>query len=312
MKLSGFDQITGWISAIALSGLLFTGFWYFEKSVATKDMERNAARLAAAEKDLLVPLTEASREASPEEPAASDLKSTSSLNAGESINTFEDWGYIGHLAPWYWPTLNDKWQACGAKTGQSPIDISGSKLDEHLKALKFYYRHGVTHLVLHHQTIQGDVDGGSYLDWDGERFDLTRVFFRTPSEHKVNSLPWEMEAQLEHVAVTGKRLMLSVLITPGRDSEFLSSFSGHLPRYKDDIQGIERMNWQDLIPSKKTYWTYIGSTTTPPCTPDTRWIVMTEPVTTSSKLIDQFVLLQKSNTRPVFFLDKRELARSNR
>ena len=270
-------------------------------------------RLAETEKELLAIAAEKSHsESLKDEAQQDDQPSTSSLTHGAENQTFEGWGYTGNQAPWYWSTLNDKWQDCGAKTGQSPIDISGSRLDERLKALKFNYRHGITHLILHHQTVQGDVDGGSFLDWDGERFDLKRVFFRTPSEHRVNGLPWEMEVQLEHIAATGKILMVSVLITPGKATDFLGTFSEHLPRFKDDVKDLERLNWSELIPAKKTYWTYTGSSTMPPCTPDTRWIILTDTVSTSKNLIDQFVLLQKTNTRPVFLVGKRELSRSNR
>jgi carbonic anhydrase len=313
MKISGFDQITGWIAGIAISGALFSGFWYMAKNIAEKSQALDAARLSETEKHLLsIAASHALKETSSESSHGDEQQSTNSLNPGEATETFEAWGYAGNLAPWYWSTLNEKWAECGQKAGQSPIDISGSKTDESLKALKFYYRHGITHLILHHETIQGDVDPGSYLDWDGERFDLKRVFFRTPSEHRVNGLPWEMEVQLEHIASTGKILMLSVMITTGKATDFLARFSERLPRFKDDIKDIERLNWSDLIPAKRTYWTYTGSQTMPPCTPDTKWVIMTDTVSTSKKLIDQIVLLQKSNVRPVFQLGKRELLRSNR
>lgn len=313
MKISGFDQITGWIAGVAISGMLCAGFWYLEEKIAEKSQAVDAARVAETEAHLLsLAANQVHGETGSEESHGDEQQSTNSLNPGAPNETFEAWGYSGNLAPWYWSTLNDKWAECGQKTGQSPIDISGSKTNESLKALKFYYRHGITHLILHHETIQGDVDAGSYLDWDGERFDLKRVFFRTPSEHRVNGLPWEMEVQLEHIASTGKILMLSVMITAGKATDFLAKFSDRLPRFKDDVKDVERINWSELLPAKRTYWTYTGSTTMPPCTPDTKWVIMTDTASTSKKLIDQIVLLQKSNVRPVFLLGKRELSRSNR
>ena len=313
MKISGFDQITGWIAGVALSGMITSGFWYLEKNLAEKSQALDAQRVAETEKQLAaLAASQPHGESNSEASHGTEQQSTNTLNPGAENQTFEAWGYAGNLAPWYWSTLNDKWAACAQKTGQSPIDISGSKMDEGLKPLKFFYRHGVTHLILHHETIQGDVDAGSYLDMDGERFDLKRIFFRTPSEHRVNGLPWEMEVQLEHIASTGRILMLSVMITTGKAINFMGTFSARLPRFKDDIKDIERLNWAELIPAKKTYWTYTGTTTMPPCTPDTKWVIMTDTISTSKNIIDQIVLLQKSNVRPVFLLGKRELSRSNR
>jgi carbonic anhydrase len=312
IKIRGFDQITAGISGVALSGALFTSIWYIGKCSASREQEAESLRFEQTEKKLKH-LEDASTKKMTRE--AEDLptnKATENLSVGASVETLEQWGYSGNLAPWYWAQLNDRWKACGAKTDQSPIDISGAREDEALKALKFNYFHGVTKLTFHHQTIQGDVERGSWLDWNGDRFDLTKIYFRTPSEHRVNSLPWEMEAQLEHQAVTGAKIMVSVLMTPGKSNEIMTRLSENLPRVKDEVKDVERLNWIDLIPNKRTYWTYMGSATTPPCETGVRWIILNSPLTTSKSTIDRFVMKQKANTRPVYLLGKRPLTRSNR
>ena len=320
IKIKGFDQITAWIGGLALSGMLFTGLWYMGKWIASYKLEADEARVAATERDLKIMADEINEEKSRKfsSRASGDASTSTAAPNDQGIDNsnkkppFERWGYSSNLAPWYWPTLNTKWAGCGSKTGQSPIDITGARLDEKLKSLKFYYAHGVTHFTLIHDTVEGSVDHGSYMEWEGERFDLRRMMFRTPSEHRVNSLPYEMEIQLEHVALTGKTLFLSLLVTPGKSSEFINYITADLPRMEGEIKDIERVNWGDLLPAKPTYWTYTGSTTTPPCTSDTKWIILTEPITTTKKIIDKFVLLQKSNVRPVYPLGKRVIGRSNR
>jgi len=316
-RLRGFDQVTAWFSGIMISALVFTFIWYGSKYLASRDSEKDQARVEAALNELDQKGTNESENDSVES------KTTGKSSPGQisghrsgskfgSSEAFAKFGYSGNLAPWYWASLNEKWHQCGLKTGQSPIDISGAKLDDRLKTLKFHYTHGVTRITLGHQTIQGDVERGSYLEWDGERFDLNRVYFRTPSEHRVNGLPYEMEVQLEHSAVTGKTIMLSVLMTPGKNSEIIDSITRHLPSMDEEIQEIERLNWQNLLPAQKTYWSYTGSITTPPCTGNVLWVLMTNTVTTSKASIDKFVLKQKSNVRPVFSIGKRALSRSNR
>ena len=317
MRLRGFDQVTAWFSGIMMSALVFTLIWYGSKYIASLDSEKDQARVEAALKELDEEGTNESENDSVESKATGksspgQTSGNSSGNRSGQAEAFAKFGYSGNLAPWYWASLNEKWHQCGLKTGQSPIDISGAKLDDRLKKLKFHYTYGITRTTLHHQTIQGEVERGSYLEWDGERFDLNRVYFRTPSEHRVNGLPYEMEVQLEHSAVTGKTIMLSVLITPGKNSEIIDNITQHLPSMDEEIQEIERLNWQNLLPAQKTYWSYTGSMTTPPCTGNVLWVLMTNTVTTSKASIDKFVLKQKSNVRPVFSLGKRELSRSNR
>jgi carbonic anhydrase len=229
-----------------------------------------------------------------------------------SKSPLENYGYSGNLAPWYWANLNDKWKNCASKVNQSPIDLSGAKLDEKLKTLKFFYQHGITTIYFEHQTVKGKVERGSYLEWDGERFDLETVYFRTPSEHRVNSLPFELEAQLEHTAVDGRKLMVSTLFTPGKSNDLMERVAKNIPTLPDDTRDIDRANWIDLFPLKKTYWTYVGSSTTPPCSPDVRWIVFTQESYTNKSSIDHFGLRQKANARPVYTLGERRLVRSNR
>jgi carbonic anhydrase len=317
MRLKGFDQVTAWFSGIMMSALVFTLIWYGSKYIASLDSEKDQARVETALKEIQEDEAKQSENDSADSKTGgkSSLEHPSGTSFGKKsgqTEAFAKFGYSGNLAPWYWASLNEKWHQCGLKSGQSPIDISGAKLDDRLKTLKFHYTHGVTRVTLGHQTIQGNVERGSYLEWDGERFDLNRVYFRTPSEHRVNGLPYEMEVQLEHSAVTGKTIMLSVLLTPGKTSELIENMAQHMPSMDEEIQEIERLNWQNLLPAQKTYWSYTGSMTTPPCTGNVLWVLMTNTVTTSKASIDKFVLKQKSNVRPVFSIGKRELSRSNR
>lgn len=315
LKFKGFDQITAWVGGIGISALVFTGIWYTGKNIAKNIAKSEEARLEEAKKDLeklakSQQLEDAKRLESAD--VSHSDKSTDHLQSGRPLSNEDTWGYNGNLAPWYWASINEKWANCGSKINQSPIDISGSKLDERLKTLKFNYQHGEIKLTIRNNTVQGDIQSGSFLEWDGERFDLTRVFFRTPSEHRVNGLPWEMEIQFEHKSARDQVIMTSLLVTPGKSAEIIAEIAGNLPRFRDDTKDFSRINWKDLLPKKKTYWKYTGSTTMPPCDPNITWIVMTEPVTTKSTDIDKFVKLQKSNVRPVFSLGKRPLGRSNR
>ncbi len=309
ITIKGFDQITATLGGVAIAGTLLATVWYGGKHLASREAEREDALVARAEKELIASTRQSSAQhAAPK----SDKQALRSDTTARPIETHELWGYQGNLAPWYWGGLRSEFKNCAAKNNQSPIDISGSRLDESLKSLKLHYFHGVTAMTFHHSTVQGQVERGSWLDWDGERFDLKDVRFRTPSEHRTNGLPWEMEAQLIHQSVSGAKINVAILMTPGSGHSFMKRVSDEMPTLKDEVKDIERLNWQELYPAKRTYWSYMGSETIPPCESDVRWIVLTEPVHVPKSAIDRLVTLQKNNIRPVFALGQRSLHKSNR
>lgn len=45
---------------------------------------------------------------------------------------------------------------------------------------------------------------------------------------------------------------------------------------------------EKLLPKNKSYWTYLGSLTTPPCTESVTWIVFKEPIEVSPEQLDKF------------------------
>jgi carbonic anhydrase len=311
-RLRGLDQISAWFGGILAAAGVMAVVWYGSKFYVNKVEEKRAAEITATiaeidktNQELTDRVTEPGKTGPKEHgtPHGSPQKAQTPL---------QNYGYTGSLAPWYWANLHEKWSQCGATSGQSPIDLSGARLDERLKSLKFYYQHGITSVSFEHQTVTGQIERGSYLEWEGERFDLEKVFVRTPSEHRANSLPFEMEVQLEHSSIDEKKVMVAILFSPGKGNDLLERLAQNIPTIPGDSREIERANWADLLPKKKTYWTYVGSSTIPPCEQGVRWIVFTDDASASKSVIDHFVLKQKANARPVFNLGKRSLTRSNR
>lgn len=311
VKIKGLDQISAWVAGLLVSLGLLTIFWYGSQYYVNRAQEKKQSEIEAVLQDIQSMNKEEQKEHLTVNKSPAHVESAQNKEKPPS-STFQNYGYTGNLAPWYWGNLNESWRLCESGQSQSPIDLSGARLDDRLKALKFFYRHGITSLFLTHQTVTGTIERGSYLEWDGERFDLSQVFFRTPSEHRVNSLPFEMEIQLEHTAVDGRKIMVSVLLTPGAPNELTDRISQKIPSTPQDSHDVEQLKWDDVFPHKKTYWTYLGSATVPPCHEGVRWIVFTQDSSTSKATIDRFVLRQKSNARPIFNVGKRSVTRSNR
>ena len=81
-----------------------------------------------------------------------------------------------------------------------------------------------------------------------------------------------------------------------RNNNTLSSICDMMSsiKYKNSIQKINTpLNLLELIPEKRTHWTYLGSLTTPPLWETVTWIIFEDPVkcTKSQVRIDSVVCI---------------------
>ena len=322
IKIRGFDQITAWIGGTLVACALLGMFWMISKCALQKEVTEKEQSTEKANKFLTA--QESSTKIEPKGELSSDSESVAEPAIEKTNGADDRWGYIGTIAPWRWADLDPAWSLCSKGKSQSPVDISAAKTDPQQKGLRFHYRHGTTVFSLQNQTVQGKIEQGSWMDVDGERYDLNGVYFRTPGEHRVNGLPFEMEIQLIHTELSGKKLNVSVLVAIGNTHaaknetthaaahDQIDRIVQALPRFAGETQSLSQWNWNDVLPAKLTYWSYRGSATIPPCQEDLAWYILTEPIRTSAKQIDPFVLLQKNNARPEQPLHGRVIARSNR
>ncbi|MCX6118791.1 MAG: carbonic anhydrase family protein [Proteobacteria bacterium] len=311
IKIKSLDQITAWLIGLVVGGILFSIVWWVGGAAYNREEEDRVKIAASAEaileqsrKNQVSKVDHYKLESKhPDEPDAAKPK--------DSI--FEGhFAYSGTEAPWRWSDLRKTWSICKTGKFQSPIDFTGSKENENLKTLKFHYQHDISSVSLSNQTLVAQIPVGSWVEYKSERFDLQRAYLRTPSEHRVNGLPYEMEVQLEHQDLAGTKMFISILYTVGKESSALSQLSQALPRYAGESSKIERFNWKDLLPEKKTYWNYKGSLTFPPCSEGIDWVVFTKTNSLSSKTLKAFEKLQQNNARPTWPINKRSIARSNR
>jgi carbonic anhydrase len=56
---------------------------------------------------------------------------------------------------------------------------------------------------------------------------------------------------------------------------------------------------KELLPSVKSYFTYDGSLTTPPCSEPVQWMIATQPIEASAKQIKALEKIVASNNRPI-------------
>jgi len=218
------------------------------------------------------------------------------------------WGYQGAGNPDKWGDLSKEFATCKLGKEQSPIDIKTKDIVKGKpEKLEFSYKPTALNVVNNGHTIQINYEKGSFLKVGKQQYELVQFHFHTTGEEKIDGKEFDLNAHLVHKNAEGKLAVVSVLFDKGSENAFLKNFWDKLPRKAGEKLDLPKtsINVQDILPANKTYYTFTGSLTTPPCTEGVRWFVLKTPVTLSKEQADAFKALYPINNRPVQPLNKR-------
>lgn len=211
------------------------------------------------------------------------------------------WSYSGPGGPENWHKLKPEYALCGKGQRQSPIDIRyGVRVD--LPPIAFDYHPSMLEVVDNGHTIQVNYGFGSGITVIGKRYDLVQFHFHKPSEERVNGRPYDMVAHLVHRSMEGDLAVVAVLMDAGGlENPFLQTVWNYLPLEsgRSVAPPDVAVDLMALLPADKSYFTYLGSLTTPPCTENVLWMVLKQPVQISREQLMVFHRLYPMNARPV-------------
>jgi carbonic anhydrase len=219
-----------------------------------------------------------------------------------------EWGYTGEIGPSHWGDLSPEYVL--AKTGrrQSPIDIAAVEPSS-MSAIEFAYGPSLIDLVYNGHTVEEVEDHHSSITVDGKRYALQQFHFHSPSEHTVNGKHSDMEMHLVHKSDDGTIAVIGVLIEQGADNPAFDQVWNYLPtetnRERKESVTIDAAT---LLPTDSNYYRYTGSFTTPPCTEDVLWMILTTPVELSEQQVTKFRKIIDGNNRPVQPINDRTVA----
>jgi len=237
----------------------------------------------------------------------------------------DEWGYCSHNGP-------DKWSqsfplALGKQ--QSPIDIkpgncqsSGSELIS--KPIQFTY---VSKMKTISNTGHGwkvDADDGSTIEGGplGYKYKLEQFHCHwgrncfEGSEHTVDGNPYCAEIHLVHYncdkyasfAEAADKpdglAVLGIFLNVGDENPELAKIVELLPKivHNGDSCVLDQdIDVTKFIPENKSYWTYPGSLTTPPCLETVTWILFKNSIQISEEQLDEFrdlLCYGRSDKRP--------------
>lgn len=193
----------------------------------------------------------------------------------------ESWNYSDKGAN-QWSELDPKWKVCQIGEFQSPIDIQTKKIIKEKIDLEFAYTSPSKRIINNGHTLQVEYKKGNSIKWMGETYNLVQFHLHTPSENKINSKGFPLEAHFVHENKSGKLLVVAMLFKEGNPNETIQAIVDALPLKKDE----EKKFQIKVNPFEKlAFYSFKGSLTTPPCSEDVQWIVMKQPFQASKEQI---------------------------
>jgi carbonic anhydrase len=116
---------------------------------------------------------------------------------------------------------------------------------------------------------------------------------------------------LVHQANDGTSGVVAIFINQGEHNKAFDPIWTNLPDAKRPQQDAKiKIDASLLLPKDKNYYRYEGSFTTPPCTEQVKWVILSNPVHLSKQQIAQFREIIHDNNRPVQKLNGRRVLRS--
>ena len=237
-------------------------------------------------------------------------------------------------ASWGKTDATDKQQnsLCVLGKNQTPIDIVPGAVNSasKLRALEIGYSSKQAKLRNNGHTIQVDYvvkrDGegwpkqksGHTLKTDDGVFDLKQFHFHAPSENKIGGVGYAMEGHLVHYSDAGAPAVLAVMfeVAASPNAKLAPIWKGLPATGKAPAVDVS-FNPEDLLPAanSRSYYSFDGSLTTPPCSETVRWYVLKTPVGVSQAQVDAFKatipkiagLNYVSNARPLQPLKARDI-----
>lgn len=231
----------------------------------------------------------------------------------EMSTPLPEWSYAGERGPGHWGELNASYLRCASGRLQSPVPLeTAAAVFQSCVPLRFRYRSTSLRLVNDGTALRLSYDRGSFLMIDGLSYELVEVRFHVPAEHAIDGLIPDAEIEFIHGNNRGDLTILSVPVEAGnRVNQTFRRILQHAPARPGE-QAYGRnigVNAVFLLPARRSYFRYQGSTTRPPCEEGVDRFVLDTPLELEQSDLARLAQLVGQNARPLQPLGAREVAR---
>lgn len=208
------------------------------------------------------------------------------LTCTGTLSAQDNWSYSGSNGPENWHSLSPANTICRTGQQQSPINIEGTE-PVIMHRLVTDYQVAPVHLRNERIVINMPYPKGSNLIVGPKVFGLKGFTFRTPAEHAISGERHPMSIQFMHESLEGRRAIVEVLVKEGKANMAAQELWELMPLEPDQVMKRDKVlvNARDLMPSDKSYYRYMGSMTTPPCSEGISWYILKKPIEMSREQI---------------------------
>ncbi|SIP97105.1 carbonic anhydrase [Chryseobacterium sp. RU37D] len=223
----------------------------------------------------------------------------------------EKWSYQGDKSPEHWSEFEGN-EKCGQSKSQSPIDITTSEVvsGKSKKDIIFHYDiNDIKDINDNGHTLQFDFKEGNYIIYNQKKYFLIQFHSHEESEHTIDGIRYPLELHFVHKAMDGSVLVIGLMVKEGQENSYFEKLSAFKNLTKDQKVDTDiNFNPENMYPKNKSYYTYSGSLTTPPCSDNVTWIVFKNSIDmTKTEIEDIAKHLPKSNNRPIQPLNGRKI-----
>jgi carbonic anhydrase len=218
-----------------------------------------------------------------------------------------DWSYQGATNPRNWSKIARNFATCEIGKDQSPINLTGTVTGTSAQ-MAFNYQASPLAVTNNGHSIQVNYAPGSTIEIDGAAYQLLQFHFHTPSEHQIAGKVAAMELHLVHRNTAGKLAVVGVMMAEGKENPEIAKIWNAIPPSRNTNPiGDTNFNAVNLLPAHKSYYSYAGSLTTPPCSEGVNWTILAEPITVSTAQLNKFKQFYPANARPIQLTNTRKI-----
>ena len=196
-------------------------------------------------------------------------------------------------------------------------DIFDNTVKGNLSPLLFEYRPFFLSLMDNGRTLEVIGAEGNNITLNEKQYRLLGFNIHKPSKTAFNGERAEMSIQLVHQHFDGSKVIVEVMLSSSpklfeaakkswwdsapKENSLFQVLLNHVPLVKNQVASPRdvAINPQQLLPEDRTYFTYMGSLTEPPCTEGVTWIVMKNPILVSAQQVHSFGQIYNNNVRPL-------------
>lgn len=236
--------------------------------------------------------------------------------------------FITYVNAWNYDNGGKDWKhLCNLGKNQSPININ----DKHNIIInnnnhpKFYFKNNLVEyfnngIYLEYSPLVKDNLG--YFSYQDNKYFIQQFHYHSVSEHSINNKIYPLELHIVGKDDKNQLSVISILFKIGKDNTFLNKIgwdkkikdlsmplcrdnkilrpcivddpiNNYVIQKKEETQ-INILYLNKLLKNNKFYH-YLGSLTTPPCTENINWLILSKPIEITSKQLSYYTSLLKKD-----------------